>query len=49
VNSENSNHGGKFLFVLALSSYAFWLLHSFAVRSSFVAVRNLLLKHGLKP
>jgi hypothetical protein len=49
VNSENSNRGGKLLFTLALTSYAFWLLHSFAIRSSFTAVRHLLLKYGPKP
>jgi len=40
---------GKLLFALALTSYAFWLLHSFAVRNSFSAVHQLLLKSGLKP
>jgi predicted membrane protein len=40
---------GKLLFALALTSYVFWLLHSFAIRTSFTAVHGLLLKSGLKP
>lgn len=38
---------GRLLFGLALMSYAFWLLHSFAIRDAFSAVRQLLLKSGL--
>jgi hypothetical protein len=40
---------GRLLFALALTSYLFWLLHSFAIRNSFSAIRHLLLKSGLKP
>jgi hypothetical protein len=41
--------GGTLLFAITLVSYAFWLLHSFAIRNSFSAVRAFLLKSGLKP
>lgn len=40
---------GKLLFVICWASYLFWLLHSFAIRTSFSAIRHLLLKSGLKP
>jgi len=40
---------GRLLFAVALTSYAFWFLHSFAIRNSFSAVRQLLLKSGLNP
>jgi len=36
--------GGKLLLVFVLGSYIFWILHSFAIRTSFSAIGQLLLK-----
>jgi hypothetical protein len=40
---------GRLLFALTLTSYAFWLVHSFAIRNSFRAVSQLLLKSQINP
>jgi hypothetical protein len=37
------------LFALALTSYAFWLGHSFAVRYFFDALHQLWSKSGVRP
>jgi hypothetical protein len=36
--------GGKSLFAVVLASYVFWLLHSFAVRTSLIAIRQIFSK-----
>jgi membrane glycosyltransferase len=36
--------GGRSLFGVALASYVFWLLHSFAVRTSLIAIRQIFSK-----
>jgi hypothetical protein len=40
---------GRLLVALAVMSYAFWLLHSFAIRNSLSAIHQLLSKSGLNP
>jgi hypothetical protein len=40
---------GKLLFALALTSYVFWLGHSFAVRYFFNALHQLWSRSGVRP
>jgi hypothetical protein len=39
---------GKFFCILFSTSYLFWLVHSFAVRQSIVAIRYLIARCGIR-
>jgi len=48
-SSVATKPGGKSLFGVVLASYVFWLLHSFAVRTSLTAIRQIFFKFRLRP
>lgn len=43
-SNVETKSGGKSLFRVVSASYVFWLLHSFAVRTSLTAIRQIFFK-----